>query len=213
MTNSIQNRLTIKHDERVFICGRTGSGKTFLAKHLISRYSRVIVVDPKGTFHADGLENWNRSSRKKIFNDDKPFKIRIPPLIADNQEEAYDEYFSELYEADNYLIYIDELYGVVTGVKGGKWLRALYTQGREFGISVIASTQRPAWIPTFTMSEAEWFFCFQLQMLKDRMTMAENGMGKAVQTKIPHEHGFYYYHNKTMQEPVYVSQLTIRKAN
>ena len=40
----------IKSSEHVFIAGRTGSGKTFLAETYLASFPNVIVLDTKGFF-------------------------------------------------------------------------------------------------------------------------------------------------------------------
>lgn len=203
--------LQIEADERVCFVGKTGSGKTFLARHLLAQHPRVIVIDPKGTFGSEGFTRWNKKTRKFLLSEDKPFRIRIPAVIADKPEEAYDAIFQEVFESEgNILIYIDELY-LVTGVTGGKYLRALYSQGRELGLSVWSATQRPSRVPLFTLSESEWTFAFRLQLLNDRIRMSEI-MGNTVRNGIPStdKNGFYVYHQQ-WDKPLYCPSLSVRK--
>lgn len=201
--------LQIQPHERVAIVGKTGSGKTYFAKALLSQYPRVIVIDPKGTFNSEGYERWTKKTPKLLADAHKDFHIRIPAITADKPEEAYEEIFQTVYENGvNTLIYIDELYGVISSANGGKWLRALMTRGREFNLSVMVATQRPSRIPLFALSEAEWFFCFRLQLLADRARMSEF-MGKTALKIIPDKHGFYVYHSE-WDTPKYVKELSVK---
>jgi ABC-type dipeptide/oligopeptide/nickel transport system ATPase component len=204
-----ERNITVKTNERVAFVGKTGSGKTFLAKHLLGGVKRAVIVDTKGTLYTGwNTVQWNKKNLKKL-SDGEPIRLRIPPVIARNVEEAYDYYFEEIYSIGNVVVYIDELYGVTNGSRASQYLRALYTRGREFGIGVWACTQRPAWVPLFCISESEWLFAFRLQMMEDRKRMAEL-MGPSVIHQIPDKHGFYYMQSD-MDNPVYVSQLEVRK--
>lgn len=210
MTNATPS-LSIEANERVCFVGKTGSGKTYLARLLLAQHSRVIVIDPKGTFGSEGFSRWNKKTRKLLRTLDEPFRIRIPAVIADKPEEAYEAIFQEVFESEgNILVYIDELY-LVTSVNGGKYLRALYSQGRELDLSVWSATQRPSRVPLFTISESEWVFNFRLQLLNDRVRMSET-MGNAARNGIPNsdKHGFYIYYQQ-WDKPLYCPSISIRK--
>jgi energy-coupling factor transporter ATP-binding protein EcfA2 len=197
--------LTLKANERVFAVGKTGSGKTYLMRRLTGPLKRLVVVDPKGTLGDDfATETWNRKGVRELMSGN-PARLRFPAPISENPESVYEELFEQLYYAGDLVVYIDEAYGVVENTKGGKWLRALYTRGRELGIGVWACSQRPAWVPLFMASEADWLFVFRLQMETDRKRMSEI-MGHHVLNQIRDTHGFYFMHT-SWDTPRYVRQL------
>jgi energy-coupling factor transporter ATP-binding protein EcfA2 len=181
----------LKSNERVFICGKTGSGKTFLARHLTRNLKRMIVLDGKGTLTDWDLQPWDRYARDLLKNQD-PVRARVLWDIGQDPDEFWSDVMTQCYSAGDCTLYIDEVYAIVppmTKVPDILW--ALYTRGRELGIGVWAATQRPKNVPMVCMSEAEHYFSFRLMLEDDRSRMSEF-MGPDVQAPIADEHGFYY---------------------
>ena len=187
---------------RVALCGKTGSGKTFLVRALLSTVQRVVVADPKGTLTSWGLTDWN--GNPKALKQDM-YRLRIPaPLDGD-----WEPYCAAIYQQGDVLLYIDEMYGVVPpGKRLPPYLNALYTRGRELGIGVWAATQRPAWVPLVMLSEAEWIVTFRLQLESDRQRIAAI-VGEKVLARVPDKYGFWLY-NAEWDNPVYCKQLHVR---
>jgi DNA helicase HerA-like ATPase len=191
--------MQIRANERVLFAGRTGSGKTFLARQLLAASRRLVVIDAKGT-----LNDWNATEPDSLawyrFLRGGEGRLRILPPITDDPAGWYEKLFEELYEAGTLTLYIDEAYAVVPpGTRAGKWLNALYTRGRERGIGVWAATQRPAWIPLFMISEADWVFAFRLSLVEDRQRLAAIAGEKLLEPPRS-EHGFWMYH-VSMDDP------------
>lgn len=157
--------------DRVAFVGKTGAGKTFLARSLLRSVKRLVVFDSKGTLGAGAgwnLTDWSWANERRL-RWGRAVRLRVPaPLDGD-----WEEYFRACYDARNVTLYIDEAYGVLgPGRRPGLYLTACYTRGRELGIGVWAATQRPSWIPLFMLSEAEWLFVFRLQLEEDRRRIA-----------------------------------------
>jgi DNA helicase HerA-like ATPase len=184
--------MIIKANERVLLAGKTGSGKTWFAERLLIPVQRLIVIDPKATLAPwsliePGKRQWSQFDRGGAG------RFRILPPVADDIDAWYEELFEHLYEAGDLTVYIDEAYAVAPpGSKPGKWLSALYTRGRERGIGVWAATQRPAWIPLFLISEADWLIIFRLNLEADRRRLASIA-GDEVMGRVPNPHGFFLY--------------------
>jgi DNA helicase HerA-like ATPase len=185
--------MKIHSNDRVLLAGKTGSGKTWLAEHLLNRVDRLVVIDPK-----DRLTHWRLdvpSERDwRDFDRGEAGRFRLVSPIQDNTQAWYEDQFARLYTVGNLIVYIDEAYGVLDkpGARPGKWLSAMYTRGRELGIGTWAATQRPSWIPGFLMSEADILIVFRLNMPDDRKKLAEIG-GEALSRRVPDTHGFYLY--------------------
>lgn len=181
---------TIKSNERVMLVGRTGSGKTFLAERLTAPLRRLVIVDPGGVLEKRFQPHiaWEKGIKEL----EEGLAARIY-LSLDNPYE-YESYFAHIYErVPNVTVYIDELYGVALPTRPSQGLWALYTRGRGRGIGVWASTQRPRFVPRFTLSESEWFFVFRLTVADDRKFLGSI-IHKAVENEIKKSdpHGFYY---------------------
>lgn len=211
--------IEIEPNARTIIAGKTGSGKTFLAKHILKGVPRLVVIDTKNNLREDmNLKpeinrNW-RDLRLGL-----PIRLQIkPPFLPTSQfAEYYDGIFRKVFYAADCVVYIDELYSVTQGAQTlSTYLTALYTRGREpvignrgrivgGNIGIIACTQRPANIPVFCMTESEHFFVFQLQNPDDRLKLA-NYTSPEIKEPIKDEHGFYYYQTRATS-PLYIQEL------
>jgi DNA helicase HerA-like ATPase len=188
--------------------GKTGSGKTFLMKYLTRGLKRLIVLDPKSMidpkqWHLDWVDTGGL--RDLIKGKDARLLVRT----YDTSE--WNTYLQAAWEATNTVVYIDELYALVEfgRIAPPRILSQLYTQGRERKVGVWGSTQRPSWVPLFTMSESDWFFAFRTQLQDDRKRLSEL-MGPEVLEPIPvsDPYGFWMY-NVYWEHPLYVDQLMI----
>lgn len=166
--------LAIKPTDRVAIMGMTGSGKTYFEGAILAGVPRLIVIDPKGLIRNDPMwpldyqeDGWTKLDKGK------PARMYVPPQSAD---EDYEVIFDRILQLRGIIVYIDELYGVGPA-RGSRGLRNLYTRGRQLGIGVHASFQRPVFVPLYALSEAEWKIMFHLEMEGDRDHMSAMGFG------------------------------------
>ena len=195
--------------DRCLFVGKTGSGKTFAARHILAPFPRLIVIDPKGTLGGKEwkLEPWGRSAKNKLRRG-KPVRTRVTVEFGVDMEELWDEVYFQVYASGNCTLYIDEMYGVVDpGSKPSRGMTAIWTRGRELQIGAYAATQRPVWIPLFALSEAEHFFSFRLSLNDDRKRMSEF-MGPQVLRPVGDRHGVYYSQAE-WDEPIYIKRLPI----
>lgn len=190
---------TVATNERAVFVGKTGSGKTYLARALTEDVARLVVFDPKGTLYTRewGLTEWTDKAQKALLDPRQPVRLRIP---APRRGERPWEYYMDLvWQAGDCLVYIDEVYGVhLPGRQPSPELSALYTRGRERGIGTWGATQRPAWVPLFVISESEWAFVFKLQLEDDRITMVKRTGAPELANPIPttDRYGFRFYNSR-----------------
>lgn len=212
--------IEIAPNSRTFIVGMTGSGKTYLAKQMLADTPRLVVFNTKDNpeltkdmrlLKATG-KNWGKFLRGFPMRLD----IRDAPERADRAG-----YFNEMCRrariAANCKVYIDEVLDILGSSFSPEYhVEKLFSKGREpilnskgeiisGNIGVVACTQRPSRIPKLMMTEAENIFVFRLQDPDDQDNIA-GYLGMKHLPPISDEHGFYYK-NKSMTEPVYVSEL------
>lgn len=194
-----------KHGERALIIGQTGSGKTAFARFMVKRMPGTIIYDTKVEPKFSTLTKVKVSTPEqamKAFQEDEDldFVIVQPPVSVTYEPKLLDELLQQHYEqCRNVTAYIDEVYQFHIAGKAGPGLLALLTRGRSRGITTVMSTQRPAWLSRFCLTESQRFYIFNLADRRDWKTIAEvvphfDEMGK------PPRYHFYYY-DYDMDEP------------
>lgn len=186
----------IKPSEHVFIAGKTGTGKTWLARKYLARYKHVVCLDTKGTTVWPEVDFALVESLAELGGVDKP-KIIYRPNVNEMTEEFYDAFFKWVYFRRNTIVWIDEVMSIGSPHKMPFYLKACLTRGRELNIGVWSLTQRPSGIPTLTMSEATHFIVFDLNMPQDREKIASITGTPEFLEKPSVKYGkysFWYYH-------------------
>jgi len=196
--------VTIGTDEHVFIPGKTGSGKSFLAEVYLAGFNHVVKLDTKGEVFERrkkkqpiwrGLvegKDFTVIERLKDIDKVETPKIIYAPVFEEQTLEYYDSLLKWVYLRENTTIWIDELMSIAEVSKYPPYLKALMTRGRSKDASVWALTQRPMDIPTIVLANTTHFFVFNLNLPQDRKKMAETtGMFEFLDN--PGYRNFWYY--------------------
>lgn len=209
--------MKIKDDEHVLIAGRTGSGKTQLARVYLAGVKNVVVLDTKGRFSWPEVpgtqwEKGIRSSHRLVEGGknltlvtrlDHLKKARTPKIIyRPVHEEMHIDYYNEFYRwcylRQNTTVYTDEVMSVCKNHQTyPEFLKAIMTRGRELRVVHWGSTQRPANIAVVAISEATHFFVFDLNMESDRKKLTEISGCLEFMERPQVRYGkysFWYYH-------------------
>ena len=185
----------IPHDQHVFIAGRTGSGKTYLAQKYLAGYEHVFVLDTKGTI------DWPEVPRDEItivkhlksVLKVKTSKCIYQPVAEELELDFYDQFFKFIYNRGNTIVWIDEVMSVTPHAqKIPFWYKAILTRGRELGVSAWSLTQRPAGINLLPISEASHLIAFDLNLPQDRKRISEVSGAPEFLDK-PGQYKFWYY--------------------
>jgi len=197
----------VESGQRVVAVGKTGSGKSFLMRYLVKQLRRCLVLDPKSMINP---VEWNLewASNHGLRDLDRGKDVKL--LVRGSTQDDWIYWLQAAWDIGNLVVDIDELYALVDfgQSKAPQILSRLYTQGRERLVGVWGATQRPSWVPMFTMSESDWFFMFRVQLGDDRKRLAEL-MGEEVLEPVPDKHGFWEY-NTEWDHPLYVPQLLVK---
>ena len=184
--------------EHIFITGRTGSGKTYLASAFANKISNeynIIVHDTKGT------ESFSRYRIYTTINELMNSRnIRNPgifvyrPRFQELDMQYYEIFYEWIYHRKNCIVLIDEAMQVCERVdRYPKYLKGIMTRGREYNIAAWVCTQRPKTLPMFLLSEATKFYVFELNLAEDRRRLVEiTGREELMQRKLC-EYCFHYY--------------------
>jgi len=188
----------IKPDEHVFIAGRTGSGKTWLAKKYLAGYENVFCLDIKGTLKWDDVPK----DELTIITHVKDLeKVNTPKCIykpdpAEMELDFYDEFFKFIYNRGNTICWIDECMSVTPNAQRIPfYYKAIMTRGRELGVAAWSLTQRPSGINLLPISEATHIMAFDLNLPQDRKRIADLTGAFEFLDK-PGRFNFWYYNVK-----------------
>lgn len=205
------NGVTIKTSEHVFVAGRTGSGKTFLARKYLCQYPHVVVLDTKG------MTDWPEVPRSELtlvtkleqLGDVDTPKIIYRPGWDEMTDEYYNEFFRWVYRRKNTIVWVDEAMSVTPNPhKIPDYYKAILTRGRERNTAVWSLTQRPSGIAQIIMSEATHFFIFDLNLPQDREKIVDVTGATEIYQK-PGKYKFWYYN--VAREKAILAQLVERR--
>ena len=179
------NELLPEPSERVFICGKTGSGKTFLAEQICQNFNYVIAYDAKGRL---GLDKQGRrvgwAGFKRVTTFAQVLKLSAPAKIGSKEpkepriiyapvgkelrsDATINAFFEFIYKRGNCVAYIDELTGVTNRTHLPSYFHDCLVRGRELGVMIVASSQRPMDIPPNIIESAERYYIFKVKMPQD----------------------------------------------
>lgn len=158
-TRPLVERINVRPEDRAGFFGRTGSGKTTLARAVLRKAqeggNRTIVFDAKHTYLDGGVkivERVNPKLRNQI--------VRVPPDAG--EMERWNEAFYDAWEMGEAILYVDE----ATLVSPPRTITPGYGRcirtGREIGLGTWSGSQRPKDIPSVIFTEAEHIFGFRL---------------------------------------------------
>lgn len=190
-------QLQIGRNDRAILIGRTGCGKTALARYLIEDKNKPysVVYDPKAS---EAISNWTKTQKQyttfaKLEYAEENRLIYTPTPFEEQNAEIQDAFFSWVYWRYHTRLYIDEAYALIGGTRPSRHLLACLSRGRERGISTITAVQRPRNFPIVLMSEAEHSFIFALRTPEDQDRVREYTTLSIDAQMDLKEHEFYYF--------------------
>jgi energy-coupling factor transporter ATP-binding protein EcfA2 len=212
--------------QRAYFGGKTGSGKSFLARHLLKLMSkkgwRIVIVDPKKDWQGRGKE-------KREYGEDRgpgSGTVDHPVLVEEFKPEldvqifqpvewdaSCDAFAKAIMATGNTVVYFDEITQLVTATHIPRQFNILWTQGRAINVAAWAGSQRPRNVPIIIKDQAEAWYIFRIKNLEDRKSIAgfipTEETPELVAKPLPLR-WFWYYHDD-LDKPVKVSPLNIKK--
>lgn len=160
--------------EHVTLLGPTGSGKTTLMLQLQDRRSHVVVLANKAAdatmdkLAATG--DWVVTPTwppKGHTSRNPPDKIIVWPELdalgdaAAKQADVFAATLQGVFREGGWCVMFDEVRYLTETLGLRKEVTLLLLQGRSLGVSIVAGTQRPAYIPLEFYDQASWVFSWR----------------------------------------------------
>jgi hypothetical protein len=165
---------------RGIVAGRTGSGKTSLARFIMEQRNNQhwVILNPKHTAGYKSLPDcvvlneWNAKKFDRAITQHRFVLLNFSTaeLNADFMDSVL-LYMHETY--DNIGFCCDELYYLHKNAEAGNGLIGILTRGRERQQSFLGLVQRPKRISLFCFSESDYIVCMALNLEGDRKRMVE----------------------------------------
>lgn len=186
--------MTLPNDtQRHLIIGRTGSGKTQLAAHMLSlrnwRRMPWIILNFKddellNELPIDGeLEALRLPSPKRT----RPGLYMARPDVDD--WEGTEALMAEMWARTHMGLYIDE--ALPLSQPRHPALRRILTQGRSRRVPVIAASQRPVDLDRYLFSESEFFSVMDLTDARETERIREMTGVSLDMERLPQYHSYY----------------------
>jgi len=189
--------MQIQTNERIFICGMTGSGKSEFAKKFLPFYPRVVFHD-REFGNSDLIQQYhftpiNDPATLLIAIQKGKKRILYQPAQGGEKEgiEDFNHVCEIVFKTRNIALMVDEVSSVVTGQNAPYWYGEIQRLGRKYNVGCISLTQRPMRIDQTLLSESEHMFLFKLKMPQDRDKI-EKVCGKYMDFDIDSEHPSVY---------------------
>ncbi|MFZ3385320.1 MAG: hypothetical protein WA144_15475 [Candidatus Methanoperedens sp.] len=191
--------MQIRTDDRVLVVAMTGAGKTTMVKtRLLPAYPRLVFWDPSGMNgdwpHFVVVRNSPQLAQALVQGHTQ---ILYQPLPLSGRED-FNKVCQIVYNAGNIDLYVDECMSISDKSRIEDWHREILTSGRKRGVGIINGSQRPMFISSFIITEAEHYFIGRLQAKADIEKISyllPDGYEEVIKT-LPYYH-FIYRNNRT----------------
>jgi hypothetical protein len=204
--------------ERVLICGQTGSGKTAFACWLLREIEPTpfVIYDTKLEPKFDALPNSKRvhtldQAAEALDDIGIDYVIMTPPEAIMGDKKALDGLLYHHYRHwQGVGAYIDEVTSFNDNARADPGLLNMLSRGRSKGITCVMSTQRPAWLSRYCLTESQRFYMFAVTDSNDlkRFDAFLENYSKKPRLTVG-EHKFYYKEIGKPGEPALFNPVPI----
>jgi DNA segregation ATPase FtsK/SpoIIIE-like protein len=177
--------------EHMLTIGMTGSGKTHLQNELMHRWPFVVAFATKANdstmdrlITQERYEKFQRWTR--VSTHDHPRRVIWPPAsnlktMVEQQKAVFSDAMEHIWaeggrpkeQPVGWAVAMDEAWWFAQMLNLTQYIRVYLQQGRSNGISLLAASQRPAWVPTELYSQTTHLFFFKITEQKDLDRISE----------------------------------------
>ena len=190
--------------EHLALIGKTGSGKTYLLRRILTLRGHSIILCVKNDTVGWEQFGWKTVSRASDIDPRKGQKWRLLAPYHRASEEHL-RACQMVWAEENWCVTFDEAYYEKELGLEPMMIRFL-TEGRAKRISCVVGMQRPAWVTKFGFSEPTHFFVGKLQRAED-LKRIKDELGRDVVTEIDQLDRFeFLYYNSITEDTVRVRE-------
>jgi hypothetical protein len=173
------------------ILGQNGAGKSHLIVHgllPLCTDDRLCILDSKGddpVLRASGarpVRSLPSELKRAAFDDAKPKSAWYRLVIHDERDRAIEQVegaFEKIYREGNWVVVVDETRAISDPRSPGLGLQPqldrLWLRGRSRGISVVAATQAPRWVPSSFYDQCQFVWCSRIRDERAHQRIMEIG--------------------------------------
>lgn len=152
----------------LLITGKRGTGKTFFGKYYIKTFLldkiKTVVFDPLWQYGDLGKVTHNINDIKRVK--DKGLII-YEPISEIDTPEHFDELAHMVFEMGNCVFVAEEVNEYIGDYQNTPKFRRLIRRGRNRGIGVICTSQRPKYLSTNFIAAVDHWFIFRQDLKVD----------------------------------------------
>lgn len=158
--------------------GPTGRGKTYLAYDLLQARKYVLaLITKKKDQTIDRYEDYRAIDawHKRFYDDTRLLLWKRAKTLGDTREqrETIFKALSDVYASGGWALYLDDLFYLSETLHMRRALQMMYTQVRSDHITLVASIQRPFWVPVEVTTQATHVIIFKSQGDIDMLQLAK----------------------------------------
>ena len=154
----------MKFRKIILIFGRTGSGKSYLAKRLIKKFDRVIIIDRMLEYESDNIF-YKFDDLLDYFLKEKPNKFNfVCRFESDNDIELL---FKFCWYVKNLMLVVEESELYISPYQKQSEFLKLIRYGRHRNISIIAIARRVVELSNDVKANADTIISFKQILKKD----------------------------------------------
>src|SRR5215469_9798686 len=172
------------------IVGQNGAGKSHLIVHgllPLCEHDNVAIFDNKGddpVLAASGARAVRHlpSRLRRTLDNDNPKDGWYRIVVADETARAQEQVgtaLEQIYKEGNWIVVLDETRAISDPRSPGLGLQPLldrmWLRGRSRGISVVASTQAPRWVPSSFYDQCQFVWCSRIRDERAHQRVMEIG--------------------------------------
>ena len=174
----------LKTTDRILALGEGASGKTYLAKRLLSQARRVVVFTPHP-------HEWNK----------------FPNVVAGWEAEQLFKTIGQCLKSGNCILAIDDADIPLDRYADDPRLRYFLAASRHRGVGWLCVSRRTADLPPLFFKQANHLFIFQTDLPRDlEVYRAFYGVDKEVKALPREVHGCLYLNRETREKTIVVAQ-------